>query len=198
MKHKRLETTVRWRTTTLSLAWRKPNQVEAMDASTPPKVHRSIPRSIWFLACRGRAVLIFIGWALLSCHPFVCVHQAGIIPTFSAPTIECLFVCVKGLKWPRIVVLSSVHETAKVWTFGHVYFFIIDHVSNGSCSPLTSADCYCCPSIYCLAWVFENLPAPHKHYGVFDVFADFQSFFQPENLGFALSNVHRWQISTSR
>ena len=113
---------VRWRTTTLSLAWRKPNQVEAMDASTPPKVHRSIPRSIWFLACRGRAVLIFIGWALLSCHPFVCVRQAGIIPTFSAPTIECLFVCVKGLKWPRIVVLSSVHESGKVWTFSHIYF----------------------------------------------------------------------------
>ena len=122
MEHERLETTVRWRTTTLSLAWRKPNQVEAMDASTPPKVHQSIPWSIWFLACRGRAVLIFIGWALLSCHPFVCVRQAGIIPTFSAFTIECLFVCVKGLKWPRIVVLSSVHESAKVWTFGHVYF----------------------------------------------------------------------------
>ena len=105
-----------------SLAWRKPNQVEAMDASAPPKVHQSIPWSIWFLACRGRAVLIFIGWALLSCHPFVCVRQAGIIPTFPAFTIECLFVCVKGLKWPRIVVLSSVHESAKVWTFGHVYF----------------------------------------------------------------------------
>ena len=31
-KHPNLETTVGWRTTTLSLAWRKPNQVEAMDA----------------------------------------------------------------------------------------------------------------------------------------------------------------------
>ena len=76
--------------------------------------------------------------------------------------------------------------------------FLIDHVSSWSRSPLTSPDCYRCPSLYCLAWVFQNLPAPHKHYGVFDVFADFQSFFQPENLGFALSNVHRWQISTSR
>ena len=176
MEHERLETTVRWRTTTLSLAWRKPNQVEAMDASTPPKVHQSIPRSIWFLACRGRAVLIFIGWALLSCHPFVCVRQAGIIPTFSAPTIECLFVCIKGLKWPRIVVLSSVHESAKVWTIIRPRLFLVDRVSNGSRSPLTSADCYCCPSLYCLVWVFQNLPAPHKHYGVFDVFADFQSF----------------------
>ena len=26
----------------------------------------------------------------------------------------------------------------------------------------------------------------------------FKVFFQPENLGFALSNVHRWQLSTSR
>ena len=40
-KHPNLETTVLWRTTTLSLAWRKPNQVEAMDASAPPKVHQS-------------------------------------------------------------------------------------------------------------------------------------------------------------
>ena len=82
--------------------------------------------------------------------------------------------CVKASKWPRIVVPSSVHESAKVWTFDHVYFWLlmfqIDHVW------LTSADCYCCHSLYCLARVFQNLPAPHKHYGVFDVFADFPSF----------------------
>ena len=54
-----------------SLAWRKPNQVEAMDASAPPKVHQSIPWNIWFLACRGRAVVIFSGWALLSWYPFL-------------------------------------------------------------------------------------------------------------------------------
>ena len=59
--------------TTLSLAWRKPNQVEATEVSAPPKVHQSIPQSIWFLACRGRAVSIFIGWGLLSCRPFVYV-----------------------------------------------------------------------------------------------------------------------------
>ena len=76
--------------------------------------------------------------------------------------------------------------------------FLIDRVSNWSCSPLTSADCYRCPSLYCLAHSFPKSACPRKHYGVFDVFADFQSFFQPENLGFALSNVHRWQISTSR
>ena len=34
-----------------------------------------------------------------------------------------------------------------------------------------------------LAQVFQNLPAPSKQYGVFDVFRDFQSFFQLENLG---------------
>ena len=54
--------------------------------------------------------------------------------------------------------------------------FQIGHVS------LTSADTYRCDS-YCLARVFQNLPAPPKQYGVFDVFYDFQSFFQPENLG---------------
>ena len=50
--------------------------------------------------------------------------------------------------------------------------FQINHVS------LTSADSYRCDS-YCL----KNLPAPPKHYGVFDLFCDFQSFFHFENLG---------------
>ena len=54
--------------------------------------------------------------------------------------------------------------------------FQIGHVS------LTSADTYHRDS-YCLARVFQNLPAPPKQYGVFDVFRDFQSFFQLENLG---------------
>ena len=53
--------------------------------------------------------------------------------------------------------------------------FQIGHVS------LTSADTYRRDS-YCLARVFQNLPAPPKQYGVFDVFCDFQSFFQLENL----------------
>ena len=61
--------------------------------------------------------------------------------------------------------------------------FQIDHVSL---TRLTSADCYRCHSLYCLARVFQNLPAPHKHYGVFDLFADFQS-----KLRLALSIVHR-------
>ena len=47
---------------------------------------------------------------------------------------------------------------------------------------LTSADTYR-RDFYCLALVFQNLPAPPKQYGVFDVFCDFQSFFQLENLG---------------
>ena len=45
---------------------------------------------------------------------------------------------------------------------------------------LTSADSYRCDS-YCLARVFQNLSVPPKHYGVFDVFCDFQGFFQLEN-----------------
>ena len=43
-KHQKLETTVGWRTRTLCLARRKPYQVEATNASAPPKVHKSIPR----------------------------------------------------------------------------------------------------------------------------------------------------------
>ena len=44
-KHQKLETTVGWRTRTLiSLARRKPYQVEATNASAPPKDHKSIPR----------------------------------------------------------------------------------------------------------------------------------------------------------
>ena len=61
--------------------------------------------------------------------------------------------------------------------------FQIDHVSL---TRLTSADCYRCHSLYCLARVFQNLPAPHKHYGVFNLFADFQ-----RKLRLALSIVHR-------
>ena len=41
--------------------------------------------------------------------------------------------------------------------------------------PLTSVDSCRCDS-YCLARFFQNLPAPPKHYSVFDVFADFKSF----------------------
>ena len=57
-----------------------------------------------------------------------------------------------------------------------VIVFQINHVS------LTSADSYRCDS-YCLARVVQNLPAPPKHYGVFDLFCDVQSFFHLENLG---------------
>ena len=39
------------------------------------------------------------------------------------------------------------------------------------CVSLTSVDSYRCES-YCLARLFENLPAPPKHDGVFDVLAD--------------------------
>ena len=58
---------------------------------------------------------------------------------------------------------------------------------------MTSADSYRCDS-YCLARVFQNLPAPPKHYGVFDVFADFQSFFFLEKFLvflFSLNHVPR-------
>ena len=89
-------------------------------------------------------------------------------------------VFIKALKWQRIVITSSAHnESAKVWN-SRVYFklivFQIDRVS------LTSTDSYRCDS-YCLARVFQNLPAPPKHFGIFDVFLFRKVFFQPENLG---------------
>ena len=62
--------------------------------------------------------------------------------------------------------------------------FQIDHFS------LKSADSYLCDSYY-LARVFQSLPAPAKHFVVFDVFADFQSLFRPENLG-----SHKSHLST--
>ena len=60
--------------------------------------------------------------------------------------------------------------------------FQIDHFS------LKSADSYLRDS-YCSPRFFQNLPASAKHYVVFDVFADFQSLFQPENLGSHKSHV---------
>ena len=51
-KHPKLETTVGWRTTTLSLAWRKPNQMEATDASAPPNKGPQIHPKVLFQACQ--------------------------------------------------------------------------------------------------------------------------------------------------
>ena len=67
-------------------------------------------------------------------------------------------------------------EGLKILALSKMIVFPIDHVS------MTSVDSYRCDS-FCLAQVFQNLPAPPKHYGAFDVFADFQSFFQLENPG---------------
>ena len=147
-----------------------------MDASAPPKVHQSIPRSIWFLACRGRAVLILIGWALLSCHPFVYVkplleHFANTyVDHWSPVNFKCSssrhsnFLCPYNWMWPRIVALSSVHESAKVWAEAYMLLFLIDRVSNWSRSPLTSADCYRCSSLISLfSSNFPKSAAPHKH-----------------------------------
>ena len=76
--------------------------------------------------------------------------------------------------------------------------FLIDRVSNGSCSPLTSADCYRCPSLYCLARVFQNLPAPHKHYGGLMFLPIFKVFSNLKTWGSHLAMSHKCQISTSR
>ena len=113
----------------------------------------------------------------------------------------CLNVCVKAFKW------HISRPTTKARRSEHSATFI----SNWSCFKLimfTTDKRWLLPLSFLILFSSSfpksanlpsfPMPAPHKHYGVFDVFADFQSFFQPENLGFALSNVHRWQISTSR
>ena len=137
-----------------------------------------IRSSSWLLACRGKAVLIIISWALLSGYLFAYVSLwqsasraltsiTGLtnkLQVFVKPSnflchrngmFVCLNGCVKALKWRRIVVASSVHERGKVWTLRLL------------------TDCYLCDSLYCLARVYQNLPAPPKHYGYFDVFSDF-------------------------
>ena len=98
----------------------------------------------------------------------------------------CLDVYVKGLKWPRIVVLSSVYESGKVWTFGHVY-------SNWLCFKLitlTTDKPWLLPlsSLILFSSSFPKSACPTQAVRCFNVFADFQSFFQSENLGFALSD----------
>ena len=152
-----------------------------MDASAPPKVHQSIPRrSIWFLACTGRAVLIFVGWALLSCHPFVYislrystsraltlitgltsklqvfvkqVFQLSLPPQLNVFLFECLRKRLKIAKDSSLV-RQWKRESLNI----RPRLFLIDRVSNWSRSPLTSAYCYRCPSLYCLARVFQCLP----------------------------------------
>lgn len=47
---------------------------------------------------------------------------------------------------------------------------------------LTSIDSYRCDS-HCLARLFENLPAPPKHYGVFDTLPFRKVFAKRKKLG---------------
>ena len=47
---------------------------------------------------------------------------------------------------------------------------------------LTSVDSCRCDS-HCLAQLFQNLPAPSKHYGVFDVLSFRKVFAKKKNLG---------------
>ena len=53
---------------------------------------------------------------------------------------------------------------------------------------LTSIDSYHCDS-HCLAWLLENLPAPPKHYGVFDVLLIRKVFAKAKNLGSHQANT---------
>ena len=60
--------------------------------------------------------------------------------------------------------------------FPRVSFFHVLHVT------LTSVDSSLCDS-HCLARLCENLPAPPKHYGVFDVLPFRKVFAERKNLG---------------
>ena len=180
-----------------------------IEASAPSKVHQSILQSIWFLACRGRAVLIFIGWAHLSCPAYFYVSLCqstsraltlitgltGKIQVFVKPAFQlslplqlnvCLFECLcKRLKMAKNS-SSLVRPQKREGLNIQPRLFLIDRVSNWSRSPLTSADCYGCPSLYCLARVFQNLPGPHKHYGVL-MFLLMFFFFNLKNWGSQLA-----------
>ena len=70
----------------------------------------------------------------------------------------CLFECLRK----RLKMAKDSSSLVRTWKREGLNIrprlFLIDRVSNWSCSPLTSADCYRCPSLYCLARVFQNLP----------------------------------------
>ena len=85
-------------------------------------------------------------------------------------------IAVKTLKLCGIIIkATSVHDE-RPRTRTELPARIVFHVT------LTSVDSYRCDS-HCLARLFENLPAPPKHYGVFDVLPVRKVFAEAENLG---------------
>ena len=158
-----------------------------MDASAPPKVHQSIPRrSIWFLACTGRAVLLFVGWALLSCHPFVYislrystsraltlmtgltsklqvfvkqVFQLSLPPQLNVFLFECLRKRLKIAKDSSSLVRQWKRESLNI----RPRLFLIDRVSililfQRQVLTVTAVIPY-----IVLVQVLQNLPTPPKH-----------------------------------
>ena len=63
--------------------------------------------------------------------------------------------------------------------------------------PLTSVDSCGCDS-YCSGRFFQNLPAPLKHYGVFDVLPIFKVFANRKKIRVALGRLRCWQILTAK
>ena len=95
---------------------------------------------------------------------------------FHAFAVKTLKLCV------IIIIATSVHDK-RLRTRTELPTCTIVHVA------LTSVDSYSCDS-HCLARLFENLPAPPKHYSISDVFPIrkifcdfFCDFAKAENLG---------------
>ena len=82
-------------------------------------------------------------------------------------------IVVKTLKLCGIIATSTHDERPRNRT--ELSVRIVFHVT------LTSVDSYRCDS-HCLAQLFENLPAPPKYYGIFDVLPICKVFAKVENL----------------
>ena len=99
------------------------------------------------------------------------IVDGSILQVFHAIAVRTL----KTLKLRGIIIIvKSVHDERPRTRTG-LPACIVFHVT------LTSVDSYRCDS-HCLARLFENLPAPPKHYGVFDVLPIRKVFAKAKNL----------------
>jgi len=97
--------------------------------------------------------------------------DGNILRVFHAIAVKTL----KTLKLCGIIIIASFVHDERPQTRTELPARIVFHVT------LTSVDSYHCDS-HCLARLFENLPAPPKHYGVFDVLPIRKVFAKAKNL----------------
>ena len=102
------------------------------------------------------------------------VH-GSMVRVFQAIAVKTLKLC--GI---QKIATSVHHERPRITT--DLPARIVFHVT------LTSVDSYRCDS-HCLARLCENLPAPPKHYGIFDVLPIRKVFAEAKNLGSHLAKA---------